>query len=81
MTRRKRCEFLKKFNAIYRMKTSEKNTHLSIFECIDQLLSVSAFRSKTFTEKLELYFTDFSMMSLMVAVFFIFFSNFDRRII
>jgi replication factor C subunit 1 len=51
------------------LKTSEKNTHLTIFECIDQLLSVSSFRSKTFTEKMELYFTDFNMMSLMVAVF------------
>lgn len=49
------------------MSTAEKNPHRTVFDCIDQLLTVSSFRSKSFTDKMDLYFSDFSMMSLMVA--------------
>lgn len=49
------------------MKSAEKNTNLTVFEAIDALLSVSSFRSRTFGEKMDLYFSDFGMMSLMVA--------------
>ncbi|KAI8900817.1 replication factor RFC1 C terminal domain-containing protein [Globomyces pollinis-pini] len=43
-----------------------KNVTLSPFDIIGKLLSQASFRSSTFSEKIDYYFQDYSMMPLMV---------------
>ncbi|KAJ3213262.1 hypothetical protein HDU67_003105 [Dinochytrium kinnereticum] len=47
-------------------KVSEKNTTIGPFDAIAKLLGKVSFRESSLSEKLELYFSDFSLMPLMV---------------
>ena len=47
--------------------TASKNLNLTPFDVIGKLLGVSSFRSASFSDKMDLYFQDYSLIPLFVA--------------
>jgi replication factor C subunit 1 len=48
------------------LRSGTKNLTRSPFDVTQQLFNVSSFRQSSFIDKIDCYFTDFSMMPLMI---------------